>query len=208
MKLLIVGATGGLGKALVGQALEQGHEVTALVRNPAAATFEDRRLRVRQGDVLDARSLGAAVAGQEAVVSALGSPNPRRPTTLLSEGTRKVVTAMEEHGVRRFICVTILGTGNSKRHGTFFYRTFILGFLVKPMLEDKERQEQVIRRSNLEWVIVRPPRFTDEPARSDYRVILDGPGVVGTIARADLAAFMLAQLKDDQFVYKAPIVGY
>ncbi len=165
-------------------------------------------LRVVRGDVLVAESLGAAVAGQEAVISALGSPNPRKPTTLLSAGTRNLVAAMERHGVRRFVCVTILGAGDSRRHATFFYRTFVLQFFVKPMLEDKERQEREIRQSNLDWIIVRPPRFTDEPARGDYRVIPDARGVVGKVARADLAAFMLAQLEDDRYVRKAPIVGY
>jgi putative NADH-flavin reductase len=203
MKLLIIGATGGLGKELVRQALEQGHQVTALVRNPSTIASEHDRLRVARGDVLDVESLGAAVAEQEAIVSALGTPNPRKPSTLLSEGTGNLVRAMDRHCVRRLVRVTILGTGEGgRRHGSLFYRLFVLGFFVKPMLEDKERQEEVIRRSRLDWTVVRPPHYTDEPESGDYRVITDGGGRVGKIGRADLASFMLGQRDEDSYVRK------
>jgi len=209
MKLLIVGATGGLGKELVGRALEQGCEVTVLVRGPAKLEAREERLRVVQGDVLDFTSVESAVRGQDAVVSALGTPNPRKPSTLLSEGTKNLVEAMERQGVRRLVCVTILGTGESgKRHGSLFYRHFVLGFMVRPMLEDKERQEEAIRGSRLDWTIVRPPRYTDESPSGDYRVIADGEGRVGKIGRADLADFVLDQLDDHSYVRKAVVVGH
>jgi hypothetical protein len=128
----------------------------------------------------------SAVCGQDAVVSVLGTPSPRKPSTLLAQGTKNVVEAMERHGVGRLVCVTILGTGDSgRRHGSLFYRFFVLKFFVRPMLEDKERQEEVIRRSSLDWTIVRPPRYTDKPRRGDYRVIGDGKGKVGKIGRAE-----------------------
>ncbi len=209
MKLLIVGATGGLGKELVGRAPEEGHEATVLVRYPAKLGGWGERLRVARGDVLDPASVGSAVRGQDAVVSALGTPSPRKPSTLLQQGTANIVGAMDRHAVKRLVCVTILGTGDSgRRHGSLFYRLFVLGFVVRPMLEDKERQEEVIRRSNIDWTIVRPPRYTDEPARGDYRVIADSGGRVGKIGRADLAQFMLDQLGDRRFVRKEVAVGY
>jgi len=209
MKLLVVGATGGLGKELVGRALGQGHEVTVLVRDPARLEARDEHLRVVRGDVLDPASVESAVREQDAVVSALGTPSPRKPSTLLSEGTKNIVEAMERQGVRRLVCVTILGTGESgRRHGSLFYRHFVLGFAVRPMLEDKEHQEEVIRRSNLEWTIVRPPRYTDEPRGGGYQVIADGGGRVGKMGRADLADFMLDQLDDHSYVRKAVVIGY
>ena len=208
MKLLIMGATGGLGRELVRRASEWGYEATAFARDPSRVLRHDERLRVVRGDVLDPASVEPAVRGQDAVVTALGTPNPRKPSTLLSEGTKNVVKAMEQHGVRRLVCVTILGTGGSgRRHGSPFYRLFVLGFIVRPMLEDKERQEEVIRRSSLDWTIVRPPRYTDEPEGGDYRVIADG-GRVGKIGRADLASFMLIQLDDHEYVRRAVMVGY
>jgi putative NADH-flavin reductase len=209
LKLLIIGATGGLGKELVHQALIQDHEVTVMARNPSVVTFEDRHLQVVQGDVLDARSLGRAVDGQEAVLNALGTPTPREVTTLLEEGTKNVVEAMEQQGVRRLVCVTILGTGDSgQRHGSLFYRLFVLGFFVKPMLEDKERQEEVIRGSRLDWTIVRPPRYTNEPKSGGYRVIGEGEGRVGKIGKADLADFMLDQLYEYRYIRRTAVVGY
>ncbi len=209
MKLLIVGATGGLGKELVGRAPEEGHEATVLVRYPAKLGGWGERLRVARGDVLDPASVGSAVRGQDAVVSALGTPSPRKPSTLLAQGTKNIVEAMERRGVRRLVCVTILGTGDSgRRHGSLFYRLFVLGFFVRPMLEDKARQEAAIRKSNLEWTIVRPPRHKDEPGSGDYRVIADGEGRVGKISRADLATFMLDQLEDHSCTRKVVVVGY
>ena len=209
MKLLIIGATGGLGKALAQGALERGHATTALARDPAKLEGRSEHLRVVRGDVLNPASVESAVRGQDAVVSALGTPSPRKPSTLLSEGTKNVVGAMERHGVGRLVCVTVLGTGDSgRRHGRLFYRLFVLGFFVRPMLEDKERQEEVIRESRLDWTIVRPPRYTNEPERGDYRVIGDGEGRVGKIGRADLADFVLAQLDDCGYVRRAVVVGY
>src|SRR5215210_7473798 len=150
MKLLIIGATGGLGRDLVRRAPERGHEATALTRDASRALGRDEGLRVVRGDALDPESVHSAVQGQDAVVSALGTPNPRKPSTLLTEGTKNVVKAMEQHDVRRLVCVTILGTGDSgRRHASLFYRLFVLGFIVRPMLEDKERQEEMIRTSNL-----------------------------------------------------------
>lgn len=207
--MLIVGATGGLGKVLLDRALGQGHEVTVLVRDPARLEALLPRLRVVRGDVLDPASVESAVREQDAVVSALGTPSPRKPSTLLFEGTKNVVEAMERQGVGRLVCVTILGTGESgRRHGSLFYRLFVLGFVVRPMLEDKEHQEEVIRRSRLEWTIVRPPRYTDEPRGSAYQVIAEGGGRVGKVGRADLADFMLDQLDDHSHVRKAVVIGY
>ena len=105
--------------------------------------------------------------------------------------------------------MTILGTGDSgRRHGRLFYKLFVLGYFVKPMLEDKERQEVVIRQSGLEWTIVRPPRYTDEPESGNYRVITDSGGRIGKIGRKDLAGFMLDQLDDTSHVRRAVAVGY
>ena len=209
MKLLIIGATGGLGRAMTKGAIERGHETTALARDPAKLEGQGEHLRVARGDVLDPISVKSAVCGQDVVVSALGTPSPRMPSTLLLEGTRNIVGAMEQHGVGRLVCVTILGTGDSgRRHGSLFYRLFVLGFFVRPMLEDKEHQEEVIRGSRLDWTIVRPPRYTNEPRSGAYRVIGDGGGRVGKIGRADLADFVLGQLDDYSYVRRAVVVGY
>src|SRR5512147_3139820 len=112
MRILIVGATGGTGRELVEQALERGHEVTAFARRPEAVAVRHERLRVARGDVMDAASVAAAVAGQEAVLSALGHKRWLYPTRILSQGTANVLDAMAKQGVRRFVCETSLGVGD------------------------------------------------------------------------------------------------
>ena len=207
MKVLIIGATGATGKILMREALAQGHEVTALARNPSAVASEDHRLRVVEGNALDASSLEAAVAGQEAVLSALGTRSAR-PTTLFSESTHNLIGAMDKHGVRRLVCITGVGVGDSKGHVGFLYDRIIRPFVVKNIYEDKERQEEEIKQSDLDWVIVRPAQLTDEPAKGEYGVYLKGSYTVKTISRADVAAFMLAQLTDDTYVHKTPVISY
>ena len=207
MKVLIIGATGATGKILMREALAQGHEVTALARNPSALAPEDHRLRVLQGNALDASSMEAAVVGQDAVLLALGTRSSR-PTTLFSESTHNVIGAMDKHGVRRLVCITGVGVGDSKGHVGFLYDRIIRPFVVRNVYEDKERQEEAIQQSDLEWVIVRPARLTDEPAKGKYRVFLGGSYKAKTISRADVADFMLAQLTDDTYVHKTPVISY
>jgi putative NADH-flavin reductase len=207
VKVLIIGATGATGQILMGEALAQGHEVTALARNPSAVAPEDHRPIVLQGNALEASSVEAAVAGQDAVLSALGTRSTR-PTTLFSESTSNVISAMRQHGVRRLVCITGIGTGESKGHGGFLYDRIILPFVLKNVYEDKDRQEEAIKQSDLDWVIVRPARLTDEPAKGEYRVFLGGSYTAKKISRADVAAFMLAQLTDDTYVRKMPVISY
>ena len=207
MKVLIIGATGATGRVLMREALEQGHEVTALARNPSALAPEDHRPRVLQGNALDASEVEAAVAGQDAVLSALGTRSTR-PTTLFSQSTHNLISAMNKHGVRRLVCITGIGAGDSKGHVGFLYDRIMLPFVVKNIYEDKNRQEEAIKQSDLEWVIVRPARLTDEAAKGEYRVYLGGSYTAKTISRADVAAFMLAQLTDETYVHKMPVISY
>jgi putative NADH-flavin reductase len=207
VKVLIIGATGATGKILMREALAQGHKVTALARNPSAVASEDPRLRVVEGNALDVSSLEAAVAGQDAVLSALGTRSAR-PTTLFSESTHNLIGAMDKHGVRRLVCITGVGVGDSKGHVGFLYDRIIRPFVVKNIYDDKERQEEAIKQSDLDWVIVRPAQLTDEPAKGEYGVYLKGSYKAKTISRADVAAFMLGQLTDDTYVHKTPVISY
>jgi putative NADH-flavin reductase len=207
VKVLIIGATGATGRVLMREALEQGHEVTALARNPSALAPEDHRPRVLQGNALDASEVEAAVADQDAVLSALGTRSTR-PTTLFSQSTHNLISAMNKHGVRRLVCITGIGAGESKGHVGFLYDRIMLPFVVKNIYEDKNRQEEAIKQSDLDWVIVRPARLTDEAAKGEYRVYLGGSYTAKTISRADVAAFMLAQLTDETYVHKMPVISY
>jgi putative NADH-flavin reductase len=206
MKVLIVGATGGTGRELVAQALERGHHVTALVRNPAGLAIRHPRLRIVCGNVLDAASLEEAMRGQEAVVSALGHKRFFRPTRILSEGTRNLLAAMEAAGVNRFVCETALGIGQSAGRMGVYYTLFVIPVILPFYFWDKARQERVIAQSRVNWIIARPGALTDGPRGGKYRRGAGIGSVLWTvrISRADVADFMLNQLTEDTYLRAAP----
>jgi uncharacterized protein YbjT (DUF2867 family) len=206
LRILVVGATGALGRDIVSQALERGHETAALVRDRGRAPFAPA-VEVVQGDVLERSSLTRALGGREAVICALGTPSPRRGGSLLGDGTRNLIDAMSQEGVRRLVCVTLLGLGSSRANTSLFYREVILRVLA-PMIPDKERQEEVVRASGLEWVLVRPPRFVAGKPGHDLRVMHEGErGRIGRVVRADLARFLLDCAASDTYVGEAMAVG-
>lgn len=209
MKILVIGATGPTGQQIVEQGLAQGHEVTALVRNPDKFQIQHNLLQIVKGDILDSGSLDA-VHQQQAVISSLGTKKiSLEPVTLFSKGTKNLLQAMERHSVKRLICITGIGAGDSKGHGGFLYDKLILPLVLKRIYDDKDRQEAEIRQSNLDWVIVRPGLLTNDPAKGNYRVLTDLAGVtVGKISRADVAAFVLQQLTDDHYLHQTPLICY
>ena len=200
-RVLIVGATGGTGRELVGQALERGHLVTALVRNPSSLAVAHPRLRIVRGNVLDPAIVSAAVREQDAVVSALGHKQFFRPTRILSNGTRNILRAMEEHHVRRFVCETSLGIGDSAGRMGLSYTFFVVPVILPFYFWDKARQERAIAESRVEWIVVRPGVLTNAAKRGRYRI-----GIVGSflrtvrISRADVADFMLNQMTDSTYL--------
>ena len=209
-RVLVIGATGGTGRELVQQALAQGHQVTAFVRNPAKLQIEHANLRVAKGDVLDYATVESAMRGQDAVLSALGHKRFLYPNKIQSDGMRNILRAMKECDVPRLICETALGIGSSVgRLGlphTFFIMPLILGFY----MWDKLRQEElIIASSDLDWVIVRPGALTNGAATGSYRHGLDVGSYLWpvTISRADVADFMLKQLTDDTYLGMTPGLG-
>jgi putative NADH-flavin reductase len=205
-RVLIVGATGGTGRELVAQALERGFAVTALVRNPSRLRVEHPKLTVVQGDVLDAASVDAAVRGQNAVLSALGHRRYFYPTRILSAGTRNITRAMVSHGVRRLVCETSLGLGDSAGRLGLMYTLFVIPAILPFYFWDKTRQERAMAESGLDWVIVRPGALTNGERRGRVQ---EGRGVGSflwtvRVSRADVAAFMLNQLVSDTYLGAAP----
>jgi nucleoside-diphosphate-sugar epimerase len=205
-RVLIVGATGGTGRQLVAQALERGYAVTALVRHPSTLRAEHARLRVMRGDVLDYPSVEAAMQTQEVVLCALGHKRFFRPTRILSDGTRNILRAMETHGVRRLVCETALGIGDSAGRMGLSYTFFVIPFILPFYFWDKTRQERLIAASRVQWVIVRPGALTDGAKRNRYTHGQRVGSVVKTvrISRADVADFMLTQMTDNTYLSAAP----
>lgn len=210
MKLIIFGATGGTGRHLIQKALTQGHEVSAFVRD--ASRLNVPGLKIIQGDVMDYASVEAAVGGHEAVLSALGSP-ANKIGTIRSQGTLHIIRAMEKKGVRRFICQTSLGYGDSKEvlnRTPFYFKYFIVPFILKKGFADHALQEEHIRQSRLDWVIVRPSNLTDGPFTGKYRhgFSASDPTIKVKVSRADVADFMLKQLSDNTYLHKTVGISY
>lgn len=207
MNILIVGATRGIGRQLLEQALTSGHNVTALVRDPRRLALQHERLRVVRGDILDSDSVARAMAGQDAVCCAIGIKLPWPPVTVFSEGTRNLLQAMNKTGVRRLICVTGIGAGDSRGHGGFLYDYLILPVLFRTVYADKDRQESLIKASDVDWTIVRPGFLTNGPLTKNYRMLTDMTGVTaGRISRADVAHFFLQELESRQYLRQTPLL--
>jgi len=207
MNILIVGATRGIGRQLLEQALASGHAVTALVRNPQRLAIQHERLRVIKGDILDLDSVARAMAGQDAVCCTIGVKAPWFRVTVFSEGTKNLLQAMNKTGVKRLICVTGIGAGDSKGHGGFLYDCIFLPLLLKPIYADKDRQESLIKASDVDWTIVRPGFLTNGPLTKNYRKLTDMTGVTaGWISRADIAHFILEELESKQHLKRTPLL--
>lgn len=168
------------------------------------------RLTLVQGDVTDPAAVERAVAGQEAVISTIGSGKDRGPTTLYSGGIRNIIAAMEKHQVRRLLCISAGGAYSGKDPSApWFLHYIIKPLFVREVFRDMGRMEEAVTRSPLDWTIVRPPRLVDSPARGNYRrelaYCIKGGNKIG---RADLAAFMVGELDAGEYTRKAVAVAY
>jgi len=207
MQLTIFGATGKTGMRLVQQALDAGHAVRAFVRDPAKLSISHDKLQAVQGDILDAASVDAALSQPaDAVLSALGIFH-REPKTDLSDGTANVISAMQKHGIKRLGVVSSLGAGDSAGQGNFLARN-LQKFLLSHVLADKERQEQLIMSSGLDWTIVRPPQLTDDDRICEKVVAWVGPTPKGArltwkTSRATVAGFLLKAVAQGSHIGEA-----
>ncbi|MGD2096577.1 MAG: SDR family oxidoreductase [Desulfobacterales bacterium] len=209
MKLLIIGATRGIGRNLVEQALAEGHFVKALVRDPERLPVRHDRLDLITGDIRDKEAVGHAVADQQAVCITIGVNPTRKPVSVFSEGTQNVIAAMTGGAPGFLICVTGIGAGDSKHHGGFLYDRIFNPLLLKTIYADKDRQEALVRQSKLEWVIVRPGFLTNGPLTGTYRALTELEGVkAGKISRADVAHFILTEFKSKHYLAKTPLLTY
>lgn len=205
MKLIVFGSTGSVGRQLVVQALAMGHDVTAFARNPMV--LADIKLNPVQGEVLNTDDVNGAVAGHDTVLCVLGDG---RKGKIRSEGTRNIIRSMGKAGIKRLICQTTLGTGESRGNLNFFWKHVMFRFVLKEALRDHEVQEKYIMQSQLEWTIVRPGAFTDGKVTGNYRHGFAPTDKTLTlkISRADVALFMLMQLTTDEYMKKAPGLSY
>jgi len=194
MKLVVFGATGGIGSQVMAQALEAGHEVVAVARRPDAITHHHMRLSVVQGDVLEAATLTDPVAGAEAVIAAIGARD-RRPTTVYSQGITNILQAMQLNRIRRLFCISASGLQPGPRWQRIIAKP-LLWAAFKAMYTDLVRMEAVVKRSTVDWTIMRPPRLTNGPRTGKYQVAVNAPLRRGMkISRADVADYVLKHIE-------------
>ena len=208
--VLVIGASRGVGLETVKRALAAGHRVRAMARRVDRLRLDDPNLETFAGDALSRGDVRAALDGVDVVVQTLGiTPRPEavvRGTTLFSRATRVLVEAMAEAGVKRLVCLTGFGAGDSRNQGGFLYDTAFKLFLAR-VYDDKNIQEHLIRNSDLDWVIARPGILTDRPATGRYRVLLDPKDWRGGfITRGDVADFLVRAIDDDRYLKKAPVL--
>lgn len=204
MKIAVFGATGGTGRQVVSQALAQGHSVKALARDPVRLPITHEHLEIIVGNVLDPGSVEATLAGTDAAVISLGN-TADNPDYVVSKGTEVIIAAMQKLGLRRVVAVSSIGVGDSADQVPFAFKILMRTVLKKPM-EDKERQEAILKNSGLEWIIVRPGGLTDGPGTGRYKSGLDPKISAGQVSRADVADFVLKQLTDDMYLRKTPAI--
>ena len=208
MKIAVFGATGLTGGLVVAQALAQGHEVVALVRDPQRLALRDRRLIVLGGSPTAIGDVDRCVRGADAVVHCLGigGKGDGARTTLISESVAVVLAAMQRHGVPRLVCMSNVGAGGS---GTWFANRIIIPLFLRwllPIIADKDRMESALRASAVDWISVRLPAIVAGPAKP-LRVSATGRGIGLTITAASTAGFLLAQVNAAEFIRSTPSIS-
>jgi len=208
MKLTVFGATGQTGKEIVRQALEAGHEVTALVRDRAKLADMSSKVRIVQGDSMDIIAVEDSVAGTEAVLSVLGQVR-NSPPDLLAKSAWNIVEAMKKRNVRRIVVLTNVAARDPSDHPSLYNR-FLRALLILfrgPMARDTVREAQTISESGLDWTIVRASLLTNDPPSKKYRAgELDRK--TGTrVSRANVAAFMIACVAENKYIRAKPVVS-
>ncbi|MFD7322153.1 NAD(P)-dependent oxidoreductase [Streptomyces sp. NPDC059875] len=210
MKLTVFGATGGIGQEIVRQGLAAGHEVTAVVRDPARFTVTGERLEVHRADLTDPDALRGAVAGKDAVLSGLGARS-RADAGVAAKLTRSVLAAMDAEGVRRLLVVSAAPLGPVPDGQSVLDKAVlaIINSVLKDIYDDLRVMEGDLAASATDWTSVRPPKLTDKPVTGRYRSVVGGTPPRGrSLARADVAHAMLAMIDDPATVGQGVGVAY
>ena len=209
MKLVIFGSTGSVGSQVVEQAIEQGHTITAFVRNPDKLNVQHPNLNIFTGDVMNPAAVERAVIGHEAAICILGS-GKKLSGNVRSQGTKNVIQALEKAGIKRFICQSTLGAGDSWDNLDFYWKYIMFGFILRKVFADHQIQEEYVRQSDLDWTIIRPAAFVKGNRTGKYRHGFPASDRTSTltISRPDVADFILKQLSDTTYLGKAASLSY
>lgn len=212
MKIAIFGATGFSGKAILAEALKQGHEVKILVRDSSKIQNRHKNLTIIEGDVLNQQIVASFLKFQEVVIQCLGigGKGDGKPNSFISNATKIIVEEMQTQNIKRLVAMSNVGAGNSNSFLPIIFTKIILPYFMKwlkEIIDDKNRMEPIIMNSNLDWTIVRCPNIVDKPARGNCNATLDGKDLKLSITLEDLAKFMVKQITDNTFSKKAPSIS-
>lgn len=205
MKITIFGATSATGKLLIERALQAGYEVTAFVRDTSKLALAHERLNVVCGDALNPAHVEDAVKGSGAVLSTLGPKG--KLAVMAAESMKNIVSAMEKHGVKRVVVISVAGIPVPQDQRGFNPVSALIRLFLKDVFTDRENQLAVLESSKLDWVMVRLPRLTNEPAKGSVKAFFGNPSPSMKVTRADVADFMLKQLTSDLWLQQAPILS-
>jgi putative NADH-flavin reductase len=209
MKIVVFGASRGVGLEVVKQALKAGHSVTAFVRSPEMFLLKDTNLTVFKGDSMNAEAVEKAIAGQDAVISALGPTRPPVPH-MMEISAKNIVAGMKKHDVRRLVSTTGAGVRQPEDQPKFIdhFIGFLLNLLAKDVVLDSAANVKVIRESDLDWTVVRFPRLVDGEHKGGYQVGYVSKSSGTQLSRADGADFVLKELTEMKWLKKLPVVSY
>ena len=208
MRVLIIGASKGIGLETTRQALDAGHDVRALARSATAIAISNPSLEKMPGDALKPDDVEAALAGVDVVIQTLGVGlgDLFRPVHLFSDATRVLIAAMRRQGVKRLICVTGFGAGDSRASISCLQR-LPLQIVFGRAYDDKSLQEKLIKESELDWTIARPGVLTSGPPTGHYRILAEASQWRnGIISRADVTEFLVRQIGDGAYIRKTPVL--
>jgi len=210
MKIMIFGATGTIGKQLVNQSLDKGYEVYVFSRRiDKMKKIDHPQLHKIEGDVFNLLDLNDVMPQMDAVIITLGA-GKNRNSIVRSQGTKNIIKAMNNHGVKRLICQTTLGAGESEGNLNLFWKYIMFGWFLKQVFRDHQLQEEYVKQSSLDWTIVRPAAFIEGEKTEKYRHGFSSvdKSVRLKISRADVADFILKQLNSSLYLFKTPGVSY
>jgi len=210
LNILVFGATRNTGFYVMQQALDAGHKVTAIIRNPAAFQYTHSNLTIVKGDATQINTFEKEVPGKDAIISSLGAAGFSQPTTLCSTGVKNMLQTMRNTGVKRIICVSASAIElNSQMN--FFIRNAskVLQRLFKYPYSDLKLMENMLGQSDTNWTVVRPPQLKSMPVTGKYRISVGGHLKSGySIGRPDLAHYMLNHINSDGTFRKIVEIAY
>lgn len=200
LNVLVIGGTSGVGLEVVKLSLARGHKVTAVARRPERMPINHPALKVIKGDITKVKSMKEILPGHQVVISAVGLAAGSKNVKVFSKGIENVLLVMQQGTINRLITVSAIGVGDSEGHGGFFFDSFLKPLILNSDLEDKGLQEKRIKKSKVNWTIVRPGFLNNKSRSERYYVLNKLKGVeAGEISRSDVAHFIVACFEDNLY---------